>query len=213
MSAQIKFGVEAGMNLSHYVSGSGLYDAKQVGGMKTGFQMGVTVDYQFDNHWMLMSGLTFLQNRANMKLADHSVFYFPKAEIKMNNLILPVKIGYDIRVTDKFSLLPSIGVYGAYGFSAGNCSLDVIYPSDNEQMKTETVNWKPTDGYFYQVSEHDYGNLEAFRHWDFGAVGGIKAIIANHYTIGFNYTLGIKKVQKQNGLRNSTFQFSVGYRF
>ena len=41
------------MNLSHYlVSGSDGYKAEQVGGMKPGFQLGVTVDYEIGKHWM-----------------------------------------------------------------------------------------------------------------------------------------------------------------
>jgi len=41
LSAQVKVGVEGGMNLSHYlVSGSDGYKAEQVGGMKPGFQLG-----------------------------------------------------------------------------------------------------------------------------------------------------------------------------
>lgn len=99
LSAQVKVGVEGGMNLSHYlVSGSDGYKAEQVGGMKPGFQLGVTVDYEIGKHWMLMSGLSWLQNRSTMKMMDHMVTYFPKTEIKMNNLILPLKMGYNIRV-------------------------------------------------------------------------------------------------------------------
>ena len=95
LSAQVKVGVEGGMNLSHYlVSGSDGYKAEQVGGMKPGFQLGVTVDYEIGKHWMLMSGLSWLQNRSTMKMMDHMVTYFPKTEIKMNNLILPLKMGY-----------------------------------------------------------------------------------------------------------------------
>lgn len=92
LSAQVKVGVEGGMNLSHYlVSGSDGYKAEQVGGMKPGFQLGVTVDYEIGKHWILMSGLSWLQNRSTMKMMDHMVTYFPKTEIKMNNLILPLK--------------------------------------------------------------------------------------------------------------------------
>lgn len=41
LSAQVKVGVEGGMNLSHYlVSGSDGYKAEQVGGMKPGFPIG-----------------------------------------------------------------------------------------------------------------------------------------------------------------------------
>lgn len=212
ISAQLKLGVEAGVNLSHYLSKDGVYAANQVGGIKAGFQLGIATDYSLDKHWMLISGLQFLQNRSTMKLADHSVFYFPKTDIKINNLMLPLKVGYDIRFSDKFSLLPSVGAYVSYGFSAGNCSLDVIR-QEGDNITTEPATWKPMNGYFYQTGEHNYGELQSFDHWDYGVVVGIKAVVARHYTIGFDYTVGIKKVQEQNSLRNSTFQFSVGYRF
>ena len=64
-------------------SGSDGYKAEQVGGMKPGFQLGVTVDYEIGKHWMLMSGLSWLQNRSTMKMMDHMVTYFPKTEIKI----------------------------------------------------------------------------------------------------------------------------------
>nr|WP_262911966.1 porin family protein [Phocaeicola vulgatus] len=55
--------------------------------------------------------------------------------------------------------------------------------------------------------------IQAFRRWDYGGIVGMKAVIADHYTISFDYRVGIKKIQAQNGLRNSTFQFSVGLSF
>lgn len=213
LSAQIRIGVEGGMNLSHYlVSGSDGYKANQIGGMKAGGQLGVTIDYEMGKHWMLMSGLSWLQSRSTMKMQDHMVFYFPKSEIKVNNLMLPLKIGYDFRLSDHFRLIPSVGAYVSYGFSAGDCSLDIIRQKGDE-IHTESVTWKPMDGFYYQAGEHNYGRLQAFRRWDYGGIIGVKSVIATHYTVGLNYAVGIKKVQRQNGLRNSTLQLSVGYRF
>lgn len=146
-------------------------------------------------------------------MMDHMVTYFPKTEIKMNNLILPLKMGYNIRVSDKLSLIPSVGVYASYGFGAENCSLDVIH-QEGDNITTEPAKWKPLDGFSYKAGEpNNSGNLQAFRRWDYGGIVGMKAVIADHYTISFDYRVGIKKIQAQNGLRNSTFQFSVGYRF
>lgn len=64
----------------------------------------------------------------------------------MNNLILPLKMGYNIRVSDKLSLIPSVGVYASYGFGAGNCSLDVIH-QEGDNITTEPAKWKPLDGF------------------------------------------------------------------
>lgn len=144
LSAQVKVGVEGGMNLSHYLSGSSKFGAEQVGEMKAGFQLGATVDYEIGDHWMLMSGLSWLQSRS-----DHMVSYFPKTEIKMNNIVLPLKVGYAFHLADKVSLIPSVGVYVSYGFSAGSCSLDVIYPlEESDGVRTESTTWKTTGWFF-----------------------------------------------------------------
>ena len=83
-----------------------------------------------------------------------------------------------------------------------------------DNITTEPAKWKPLDGFSYKAGEpNNSGNLQAFRRWDYGGIVGMKAVIADHYTISFDYRVGIKKIQAQNGLRNSTFQFSVGYRF
>ena len=64
VAAQVKLGIEAGANLSNYItdSHSNLSDSKN---MKVGFQAGLTVDYEFQNHLRLMSGL-FLSERVEI---------------------------------------------------------------------------------------------------------------------------------------------------
>ena len=81
---QVKFGIEAGGNWSHYKNDKS--KAEQVGSMGGGFQLGGTVDYEFKHHWMLMSGLTWMQTRSSMELFNASVPFFPDTEIKTNTL-------------------------------------------------------------------------------------------------------------------------------
>ena len=81
-------------------------------------------------------------------------------------------------------------------------------PFDNQKVKENYATFA-----FKAGEPNNSGNLQAFRRWDYGGIVGMKAVIADHYTISFDYRVGIKKIQAQNGLRNSTFQFSVGYRF
>lgn len=211
-SAQVRLGVEAGMNLSHFkYSQSG--KTQKVDGMKPGFQIGVTADYEFEKHWMLITGVSFMQTHSNMKLATYTnAFYFPNTEIKLNHLTIPLKVGYNIHINDNLSLIPSVGWYGSINFSAGNASLKYI---DGDEIRH--TNWKPMDGYSYEISAdlpHPItASVGACRHWTYGATGELKAIIRKHYTVGFSYYEDIKKVQKQNDLRNYGFQLSVGYKF
>ena len=77
-----------------------------------------------------------------MKFSPYMVTHFPKTDTKINNLILPLKIGYNFHITERFCLMPSIGLYAAYGFSAGNSSLEIVQP-DGEGARTETHQWNP----------------------------------------------------------------------
>ncbi len=201
--AQVKVGVEAGANLSKFVGTSSFPSEK--GNLKAGYQVGVTADYEFKNHLMLMSGLSFIQRRGDLKLGmnyagETPVMTFPKVETKINYLQIPVALGYNFRVNDNFSLIPSVGVYVAYGFGAGKCDLNLRGNNAN------SVGWKPLHG------AKEYG-LDAFRHWDWGGTVGLKAVIGQHYTLAFHYSVGIMQAQTHYGLRNSTYQLSVGYRF
>lgn len=209
VSAQhVRLGVETGANLSHFKS-SGEYHAQKKGGMGAGFQIGGTVDYEFKHHWMLMSGVSFMQTKSNMKLADNTIFHFPDTEIKLNHLMLPIKIGYNISICKGLRIAPFIGIYGSYNFNAGSSSL---------KAGNKTNKWKPMNGYSYSLPNtditYDYkATIKPFSHWTYGAMVGVKAVVADHYTISFQYNEAIKEIQNQCNLRNYGYQLSVGYQF
>ena len=205
--AQVKLGVEAGANLSNYLTNSHSNPSGSKD-MKVGFQAGVTADYEFQNHLMLMSGLYFIRKGGNLKLGENygknSYYRYPNVEVKMNYLQIPVKLGYNFHINDKLSLIPYIGLYAAYGFNAGKSDLQMV---DNGKLLD--TSWKPIEGYGYSAGQ----SIRGFKHWDVGAIAGVKAVIGKHYTISFDYNIGLNKAQSTYGLRNSTFQLSVGYRF
>ena len=204
--AQVKVGVEAGANLSKFVGNGSLPSEKD--GFKAGYQLGVTADYEFKNHLMLMSGISFIRRNGDLKLGLNyaggtSVMAYPKVETKINYLQIPVALGYSFHISENFSLIPFVGVYVAYGFGAGKCDLDVRGDKDS---RVTSMGWKPLQGAKEQ-------GLDAFRHWDWGGTAGVKAVIAKHYTVSVGYSLGVMKAQPGYGLRNSTLQMSVGYCF
>ena len=213
-SAQVKVGIEAGANLSHYLVSGSKY-AEYVEDMKVGYQFGVSVDYLMGKHWMLMSGLYLQHTQSKLDLGDgtYKNTFFPNTEIKVNNLVVPLKLGYQFKLSEKFCLIPSVGAYASYGFNAGKCNLQAVW-QDEQGYDTYKKNatWKPMDGY-----SHTDGvmakRLDPFRKWSYGGMAGLKAVVNGHYTISIDYSVGIKEVQKQNGLRGSALQLSVGYRF
>ena len=73
--AQIRIGVDAGMNLTHFKSSDNY--VQKIGGMGTGFQIGGTLDYEFKKHWMLMSGVSCIRDsvHANPKQDGNGIWH------------------------------------------------------------------------------------------------------------------------------------------
>lgn len=215
ISAQIKIGIEAGANISHFKhsSSAGTYQTEKTGGMKAGFQLGAAVDYEFKSHWMLMSGLSLKQTQSSMSLANSR---FPNTNIRTNSLIIPLKAGYNIHLNDKISLIPFIGIYGSYNFNAGKSSLEISY-LENGKTIIKHSKWNPMKGYSHEIpSSMPYpytATIQACRNWTYGATGGVKVILYKHYTASFSYFESIKKNLKKGGLRNYGFEFNIGYQF
>lgn len=92
--AQIRIGVDAGMNLTHfkssdnYVQKIGAWEPVQIGG---------TLDYEFRKHWMLMSGVSFMQTQSRMEMEYGMLPRFPDAKIKLNHIVIPLKVGYQFQ--------------------------------------------------------------------------------------------------------------------
>lgn len=215
LSAQhFHWDVEAGMNLTHFRY-SGNYNAEKIGGMKPGFRIGVNAGYEFRRHWMLTAGLSYMNTYSEMKLRSAATF---DAEIRQNHLMVPVRLGYNIRIGRRLSLVPSVGLYGMLNFGGSNSSLS--YLSGTSPV---TADWNPMDGFSTTVpmqnpegtpSGKDWpASVDAFRRWTFGAVGELKAVVDGHYTVGVSYFEDIQKVQKQHGLRCYGLMMSVGYCF
>lgn len=215
-SAQVKLGIEGGLNSSQTPSSK----KPETNGRISGFQLGGTVDYKFRNNLIIMSGLSFVQKggqlsqelfiNAGSVIQLRATTPFPSISTTLNYIELPLKVGHSYQLSKDLCLIPSIGAYGAYGFNAGNCSLDV-FRSSTEKGETIHAKWKPFDG--YTDSQDKRATLDKFNKFDIGAVIGVKAVILEHYSASLNYSHGLKDAQKQLGLRNSNLQLSVGYIF
>lgn len=106
-----------------------------------GYQLGVTADYEFNNHLVLTSGLSFIRRNGKLELgqnyypSDGSFMRFPRVETAVNYLQSPLTVGYRFHCGDGFSLTPSVGLYAAYGLGAGSCALDV--KAENGEISSE----------------------------------------------------------------------------
>ena len=89
-------------------------------------------------------------------------------------------------------------------------------PTDGKAIHKK---WNPMKGY---SSEFPIGNspgyyfnleLDGLRHWTYGGVAGLKAVVNGHYTVSFQYYESIKEIQSQCDMRDYGYQLSVGYTF
>ncbi len=67
---------------------------------------------------------------------------------------------------------------------------------------------EPLDGYGNTLDQA----IRGFNHWDVGATAGIKAVIGKHYTISFDYNIGLNKAQStvpDSKLLHSNFESSL----
>ena len=90
----------------------------------------------------------------------------------------------------------------------------MLFTKRGDNITTEPAKWKPLDGFSYKAGEpNNSANLQAFRRWDYGGIVGMKAVIADHYTISFDYRVGIKKIQAQNRFAEFNFPVLCGLSF
>ena len=116
-AGDLKFGVNAGLNLSNFdVDGDGPDS-------KIGFQVGATVDYFLTDDIFLQSGLSFTTKGAKEGDVSANPMY----------LQLPVRAGYLFPVSDELSVNVNFGPYVAYGIGGkfDNGDVKVDYFDDN----------------------------------------------------------------------------------
>ena len=217
--AQLKLGVEAGVNLTQFQCNEKGH-ASTPFGMGAGFQVAGTVDYEFRSHWVVASGLTFAWTQSDVELTCPSLgnaTLWPKVNVRLNHLMLPVKVGYDFHIGKHVNLMPSVGLYAAYNFTVGKSTLQRLdYDADDSPAGFTQHQYDPMDGYSYSVPTHNPlypAEISPFRRWEGGAMGGVKAIIKQHYTFSVDYYQSFSEVQSSNDLRSSGLMISVGCRF
>lgn len=216
---QVRFGVEGGMNLSGIKTNDDRESNPK--GLSLGWQISGTATYEFNNHITLMSSLTLMHTWRKAKFSPWYGGYFPKVEIKTNQLTLPLKAGYTFHICDALSITPFLGSYASYHFSGGNGNIN-HYEYVNGSQTLINAKWGAMhrfNYYIYIVDENgDIINasmeyIDPLRHWTWGATGGINATIKDHYTISLQYMEDIKRIQKELNFRVYSLMLSLSYKF
>jgi opacity protein-like surface antigen len=204
-TAQVKYGVKAGLNLSSLsaveVSASGAnITILENDGMAVGFHAGGFVNFSFGQYIGLQPELLYSMQGGQQKFSSVVSQIFPgmeNASIDFTFSYINIPVLLDIKPFANFSILigPQIGFN--------------IYKSATAEGETK--------------SGSDFDNVfgkDTFKGFDFAVVGGLQYTFIDHLTIGARYNFGLTNAFKTSesggdikGWKNNVIQVSVGWTF
>lgn len=192
MSAQIRYGVKAGGNLSFlYTSGSneGL-NSDQYNG-KFGYHFGGMLEYSLSDMFAIQPELMYLNHGANLK-KDNS-FLMKDGHITLNTLQLPVNLKASFNLGNSNSKVfvyggPYVG-YNVYGKVAGKIDGVAV---DNEL----------------------FSKGSNMKRWDYGVGIGV-GIEVNKFVLSLGNQIGLNDISgSDNGkMKTGNLSLSAGYFF
>jgi opacity protein-like surface antigen len=213
-TAQIKFGVKAGLNLSSLsdveASAMGVsVSIEETDAMAVGFHAGAFVNFSFGQYIGLQPELLYSMQGGKQKISSAVSQFLPigipnvSTDYSFSYINIPVLL--DIKPFANFSIL----VGPQIGFN--------IYKSATEG--NETLSGSDFDDSF----EAALGK-NALKSFDFAVVGGFQYTFIDHLTIGARYNFGLTNAVSTSvrdsgvdvdvkGWKNNVIQVSVGWTF
>lgn len=178
--SQVSYNIKAGMNMSDFTK-------DDFSKMKVGFQIGVGMDYAFDNTWSFQPSLLLTTKGAKSDSEEDF-------EVKANPIYieLPLMLAAKVNVASDVNVVFSAGPYVAYGIGGKNT--------------VETSGISVETDFF---GDEDEGGAKRF---DAGVGTGV-GLELSKFLIGFNAELGLTKLYSDSSSKNINFAVTVGYRF
>ena len=161
------------------------------------------VQYDMGSHFSLRSGITYLQQGADLKYAFDE-FGSTTTTTKLNYLQAPLQAIYSVNAGSS-RLYAGLGGYGGYGLSG----------------TVKNTLWFHTDDGGYEISEElkafdkleeDGGDLKRF---DYGMIGlaGVELRKGLYFEAGYQQGLANISNDQENSYKNKGIQFTIGYFF
>jgi len=186
-TAQVNFGVKAGLNANNFGQSVEDEEDKIATKMKVGFHLGVVMDYGFTEAVSLTTGLTFISKGVGFDLEDdlpEGTTVDGSSVTTLNYLEIPIHVTYK-----KSNFQVYAGPYIGIGIGGKNKS-DYTFKSDFGDLEVdEEVKLKAAFG------EVDYADFEddeaAYNGLDFGFNLGVgyevgPVLISLGYSLGLN---------------------------
>lgn len=192
----ITIGLRAGVNFSGLSESvkNGSLDGEEFPKGRTGFNVGVSVDFPILESFYVQSGLYFTTKGASYTESDYKDYVTPMY------LELPVYASYRLNFSQKTQLQINVGPYFAMGVAG-------------------KYKWEETeDGETYKNSEPifgKHGDIDyPIKRGDVGLGVGAGVTFGKVY-VGFIYSFGFVNVLRDDYyiMRNSNFSINLGYNF
>lgn len=195
--AQLRWGVEAGANISH---------AHETSGTRAGFNIGVTGEYGFAEHWFADAALKFgsqpFSDKSTLtwndpEQAGQGYTYTNKYSFTPYYLTLPVRIGYRFSPSENMKLSVSAGPAIGLGlFGPGKATIG-YGRDDASKEKTGNV----------------FTGKNSWNRFQYGVNARVGLELRNHYTVGLEYSL-MHNAGVVRPIDNvSNFAINLGYKF
>lgn len=182
--SQVKWDAKFGMNFSNVTKYN---DTKAL----PGFQLGVGMDYGFNENWSFQSGLLISSKGYKIKEGGE------KFTARPVYLDIPILAAYKFNISDNAKLVINAGPYLAIGL--GGKAKD---HSDG--------------GEDYKLFKGEDGDDAPCKRFDLGIQYGIGVELSEHYLVNFTGQHGFISPNNWDGgedYKNMTFSIGVGYRF
>ena len=207
-TAQLRWGVEAGVNVSH------AFERTET---KVGFNLGATGEYAFAKHWFADAALKLSSQPCGDRswlggnyydTPNSAPEYYVERDYTPYYLTLPVRVGYSFGASSNVKLSVAAGPIIGLGLWGKGHAKQVSYVTA-EQPGKPVVTY---DGKLGNISKDvPYGY--ATSRFEYGANLRIVATIADHYRIGAEYSiLHIPGLDKSVDNVN-IYSINIGYVF
>lgn len=187
----ITSGIKGGLNLS-----SLSIDGNNDKNLKIGLHAGVFTKISFNESFAVQPELVYSGKGLKLDFADE-IASAGETKLNLNYIELPVQLVYNLSNDFAFHF----GPYLSYLLNA------------NMKTDANVLN-------HYQISSTDNLDKKHFNSFDFGLTGGL-AYDLNPFIFGFNYSLGLTQVAKDNDVshnifgdaKNNVIQVYAGFKF
>ena len=201
-----RFGVKAGATVSNALIGDG---GKKGTSLRVGYQMGVTIDYEINETYSILSGLSFITKGSKIESLGYKHYInetsYSLYKYEEQYLQIPFLAAYTLNLIPDLNLIFAVCPYFAYGIG-GNSKL----LSDDETGGNGSIEY--TFKTFKKEKEPPYPYY--LKPFDFGAA----VQISLQYKLLFvnaGYDQGIINISGTDifQYRNYSFLFSVGLKY